>query len=91
MYPTPYILYTDIPYIILYPVTGAPCPQVGTVMVRWVGKYVDPVMATGWHMILGGLPLLALAVQREGADLLPRLGELTGAPLQATRPPWAPM
>jgi len=35
---------------------------VGTVMVRWVAKFVDPVMATGWHMFLGGLPLLALAV-----------------------------
>lgn len=53
--------------------------QVGTVMVRWVSKYVDPVMATGWHMILGGLPLLALAVQREGGDLLPRLTQVTGA------------
>ena len=26
---------------------------VGTVMVRWVCKYVDPVMATGWHMAVG--------------------------------------
>lgn len=47
-------------------------------MVRWVSKYVDPVMATGWHMILGGLPLLALALQRESDDLLPRLAQLTG-------------
>ncbi|WP_088892840.1 DMT family transporter [Leptolyngbya ohadii] len=30
---------------------------VGTVMVRYVCRYVDPVTATGWHMILGGLPL----------------------------------
>lgn len=47
-------------------------------MVRWVSKYVDPVMATGWHMILGGLPLLALAAQRESDNLLPRLAQLTG-------------
>ncbi|KAG0601372.1 hypothetical protein M758_11G105400 [Ceratodon purpureus] len=41
---------------------------VGTVMVRWVSKFSDPVMATGWHMILGGLPLLALSVwQRDPA------------------------
>eukprot|EP00899_Mesostigma_viride_P025007 jgi/Mesvir1/5691/Mv15706-RA.1 len=33
----------------------------GTVMVRWVCKYTDPVMATGWHMILGALPLVTLA------------------------------
>jgi drug/metabolite transporter (DMT)-like permease len=30
---------------------------VGTVLVRYVSKHVDPVMATGWHMILGGVPL----------------------------------
>ncbi|RHN68013.1 putative EamA domain-containing protein [Medicago truncatula] len=35
---------------------------IGTVMVRWVSKYSDPIMATGWHMIIGGLPLLALAI-----------------------------
>jgi drug/metabolite transporter (DMT)-like permease len=30
---------------------------VGTVMIRQVCRYVDPVSATGWHMFLGGLPL----------------------------------
>ncbi|XP_048575088.1 WAT1-related protein At3g02690, chloroplastic isoform X2 [Triticum urartu] len=25
---------------------------VGTIMVRWVSKYSDPIMATGWHMVL---------------------------------------
>lgn len=30
---------------------------VGTVMVRFVCRHVDPVTATGWHMILGGIPL----------------------------------
>ncbi|XP_052196212.1 WAT1-related protein At3g02690, chloroplastic [Diospyros lotus] len=34
---------------------------VGTVMVRWVSKYADPVMATGWHMVLGGLPLVVFS------------------------------
>jgi drug/metabolite transporter (DMT)-like permease len=38
---------------------------VGTVMVRFVCRYTDPVVATGWHMILGGLPLFALSVQIE--------------------------
>ena len=38
---------------------------IGTVMVRWVCKYVDPVMATGWHMALGGLPLLAYSLASE--------------------------
>ncbi|KAF3530149.1 hypothetical protein DY000_02044023 [Brassica cretica] len=35
---------------------------IGTVMVRWVSKYSDPIMATGWHMVIGGLPLLAISV-----------------------------
>lgn len=30
---------------------------VGTVMIRKVCEYADPVSATGWHMVLGGLPL----------------------------------
>lgn len=34
---------------------------IGTVMVRTVSRYADPVVATGWHMILGGLPLLSLS------------------------------
>jgi drug/metabolite transporter (DMT)-like permease len=34
---------------------------VGTVMMRYVGRHADPVMAIGWHMILGGLPLFALS------------------------------
>jgi drug/metabolite transporter (DMT)-like permease len=29
----------------------------GTVLIRFVGRYADPVTATGWHMILGGMPL----------------------------------
>ena len=31
---------------------------VGTVMIRKVCDHADPVSATGWHMFLGGLPLL---------------------------------
>jgi drug/metabolite transporter (DMT)-like permease len=34
---------------------------VGTVLVRWVCRYCDPVVATGWHMIIGGLPLFVLS------------------------------
>ena len=34
---------------------------VGTVSIRFVCRYADPVAATGWHMILGGLPLFALS------------------------------
>lgn len=34
---------------------------VGTVLIRFVTRYADPVIATGWHMILGGLPLFGLS------------------------------
>ncbi len=34
---------------------------VGTVMIRFVCRYADPVMATGWHMILAGLPLWGIS------------------------------
>ena len=30
---------------------------VGTVLVPFLSRHVDPVVATGWHMIIGGLPL----------------------------------
>jgi drug/metabolite transporter (DMT)-like permease len=43
---------------------------IGTVLVRWVCRYVDPVVATGWHMILGGLPLLAISVLTESEQFI---------------------
>lgn len=33
----------------------------GTVSIRYVSQHADPVVATGWHMILGGLPLLVMS------------------------------
>lgn len=38
---------------------------VGTVLVPYVSRHVDPVVATGWHMILGGLPLFGLSALLE--------------------------
>jgi drug/metabolite transporter (DMT)-like permease len=34
----------------------------GTIIVRFVKRHADPIVATGWHMILGGLPLLAMSL-----------------------------
>lgn len=34
---------------------------VGTVTICFVCRHTDPVTATGWHMILGGLPLFVLS------------------------------
>jgi drug/metabolite transporter (DMT)-like permease len=38
---------------------------VGTVFIRFVSRYADPVSATGWHMILGGLPLWGVSAFNE--------------------------
>jgi drug/metabolite transporter (DMT)-like permease len=38
---------------------------VGTVMVRYVCRYADPVIATGWHMVLGGGLLFGLSAMGE--------------------------
>jgi drug/metabolite transporter (DMT)-like permease len=38
---------------------------VGTVLMRYVSRHADPIAATGWHMVLGGLPLFALSSQVE--------------------------
>lgn len=41
----------------------------GTIIIRYVQKHADPVVATGWHMILGGLPLFALSGLWETAQI----------------------
>jgi len=33
----------------------------GTILIRYVCRYADPIVATGWHMALGGLPLFGLS------------------------------
>lgn len=35
----------------------------GTILIRYVARWADPVAATGWHMMLGGAPLMAIALQ----------------------------
>lgn len=84
---------------------------VGTVMVRWVSKFSDPIMATGWvsslylyfftcvlplqaralmichfglqHMILGGLPLLALSVWQQDPAVTGHIQDLSASDLGA--------
>jgi len=34
---------------------------VGTVLIKYVSRCADPVSATGWHMIIGGLPLWGIS------------------------------
>lgn len=56
---------------------AAQCMAAGTLMVPLVTRYVDPVMATGWHMILGGMPLIALSLATEQPDLSTNLSQTT--------------
>jgi drug/metabolite transporter (DMT)-like permease len=50
---------------------------VGTILMRPVARHVDPIVATGWHMVLGGLPLLAIASLHQPAPWLNlHLGDL---------------
>lgn len=48
---------------------------VGTVMIRKVCEYADPISATGWHMVVGGLPLFCAS----GVAETGQLGDWTGA------------
>ncbi|CAI5966888.1 unnamed protein product [Closterium sp. NIES-64] len=50
---------------------------VGTVMVRWVCRHCDPIMATGWHMVLGGIPLLYLSFQQHDPAVSGGLADLS--------------
>ncbi len=35
---------------------------VGTILIRYVARWADPVAATGWHMVLGGAPLFVASL-----------------------------
>ncbi|KAK9849781.1 hypothetical protein WJX84_001328 [Apatococcus fuscideae] len=50
----------------------------GTIMVQWVTKKTDPVVAVGWHMVLGGIPLALISAVQESDELIPRLQQLNG-------------
>ena len=41
---------------------------IGTVMIPFVSRHVDPVVATGWHLILAGLVLFVFSFQWETAQ-----------------------
>lgn len=50
----------------------------GTILIRYVARWADPVAATGWHMVIGGTPLivasLAETVGSQSAGSLPWQG-----------------
>ncbi len=61
-FPTPYSLFESGEWLMLL---AALSMAVGTVLIRFVCRHADPVIATGWHMILGGLPLWGISVVAE--------------------------
>lgn len=42
----------------------------GTIIIYYVKQHADPLVATGWHMILGGLPLMALSLMWENSQIV---------------------
>ncbi len=42
----------------------------GTIIVHYVKEYADPIVATGWHMIIGGIPLLVLSWLYESGQII---------------------
>jgi drug/metabolite transporter (DMT)-like permease len=41
----------------------------GTIIIRYVKQHADPLVATGWHMILGGIPLMVLSLLWESHQI----------------------
>jgi len=66
---------------------AAAAMAVGTVLCRYATRHSDPVAVTGWHMVLGGVPLLVGAV---GGALLGPEGSRAAA-LAVLQPPWGPL
>lgn len=50
---------------------------VGTVLMRWVSKFSDPLMVIGWHMVLGGIPILALSYWKQEPAVSGHLHDLS--------------
>ena len=65
----------------LWMLGAAMAMAVGTVISRYACRHSDPVAVTGWHMVLGGLPLL----------LGSALGPLLDPSLPAFWPSWGPL
>lgn len=63
---TPYSLFESGEWLMLL---AALSMAVGTILIRYVCRYADPVSATGWHMIIGGLPLWGISFFTESHSL----------------------
>jgi drug/metabolite transporter (DMT)-like permease len=50
---------------------AAAAMAVGTVLCRYATRHSDPLTVTGWHMLLGGIPLLPFAAWPDGFSAPP--------------------
>ena len=55
----------------LWMLGAAAAMALGTVLCRYASRHSDPVAVTGWHMLIGGLPLLLGVFGGEGPFALP--------------------
>jgi drug/metabolite transporter (DMT)-like permease len=65
----------------LWMLGAAAAMAVGTVLSRYATRHSDPLVVTGWHMVLGGLPLLGALVVGAVLDPSAPLCCLPGAAL----------
>jgi drug/metabolite transporter (DMT)-like permease len=56
----------------LWMLAAAAAMAVGTVLCRYAARHSDPLVVTGWHMLLGGLPLLLALAPGGAAAFWPR-------------------
>ncbi|MEB3172848.1 MAG: DMT family transporter [Cyanobacteriota bacterium] len=55
----------------LWMLGAAAAMAIGTVLCRYASRHSDPIAVTGWHMLLGGLPLLVGLGAAQPAAWLP--------------------
>ena len=65
----------------LWMLAAAGAMALGTILCRYATRHSDPVAVTGWHMVIGSLPLVAAVV------LAPATQPISGDPVSLW-PPW---
>ena len=65
----PAVLQRPLSHGELWMLGAAAAMALGTVLCRYATRHSDPIAVTGWHMVLGSLPLLLLWGGLDGASL----------------------
>jgi len=79
----------------LWMLAAAAAMAVGTVLCRYAARHSDPLVVTGWHMLLGGLPLVLgaawMAQSSTGDGMAQAAGRALGFWPQWTASQWGLM